>query len=81
MNLTGAGELEQLLGPCATANWFALQREQAMLGRTFLPDEDQHGRNHVVVLDHGYEAVSVLGASSPAVRAALTDPAGALRRY
>jgi putative ABC transport system permease protein len=25
-----------------------------MLGRTFLPDEDQHGRNKVVVLDHGY---------------------------
>src|ERR1035438_9638969 len=25
-----------------------------MLGRTFLPDEDRHGRNRVVVLDHGY---------------------------
>jgi putative ABC transport system permease protein len=54
MNLTGAGEPEQLIGPCATANWFELQRAQAMLGRTFLPDEDQHGRNRVVVLDHGY---------------------------
>jgi putative ABC transport system permease protein len=54
MNLTGAGEPEQLAGPCATANWFDLQRAQAMLGRTFLPDEDQHGRNKVVVLDHGY---------------------------
>ncbi len=54
MNLTGAGEPEQLAGPCATANWFDLQRAQAMLGRTFLPDEDQHGQNKVVVLDHGY---------------------------
>jgi putative ABC transport system permease protein len=54
MNLTGAGEPEQLIGPCTTANWFELQRAQAMLGRTFLPDEDQHGRNRVVVLDHGY---------------------------
>jgi putative ABC transport system permease protein len=54
MNLTGMGEPEQLLGPCTTANWFDLQRAQAMLGRTFLPDEDQHGRNKVVVLDHGY---------------------------
>ena len=25
-----------------------------MLGRTFLADEDQHGRNRVLVLDHGY---------------------------
>jgi predicted permease len=54
MNLTGMGEPEQLIGPCATANWFELQRAQAMLGRTFLPDEDRHGRNRVVVLDHGY---------------------------
>lgn len=54
MNLTGAGEPEQLAGPCATANWFDLQRAQAMVGRTFLPDEDHHGRNKVVVLDHGY---------------------------
>ena len=54
MNLTDAGEPEQLVGPCTTANWFELQRAPAMLGRTFLPDEDQHGRNRVVVLDHGY---------------------------
>jgi putative ABC transport system permease protein len=54
MNRTGQGEPEQRAGPCATANWFELQRAQAMLGRTFLPEEDQHGRNHVVVLDHGY---------------------------
>jgi putative ABC transport system permease protein len=54
MNLTGSGEPEQLTGPCATANWFELQRAQAMLGRTFLPDEDRHGRNRVVVLDYGY---------------------------
>jgi putative ABC transport system permease protein len=54
MNLTGAGEPEQLVGPCTTANWFELQRAQALLGRTFLPDEDQHGRNQVVVLDYGY---------------------------
>jgi predicted permease len=54
MNLTGAGEPEQLVGPCSTANWFELQRAHAMLGRTFLPDEDRHGRNRVVVLDYGY---------------------------
>lgn len=53
-NLTGRGEAEQLSGPCATANWFETQHAQAMLGRTFLPDEDQHGRDHVVVLDYDY---------------------------
>ncbi len=54
LNLTDAAEPEQLVGPCATANWFELQRAQAMLGRTFLPDEDRHGRNHIVVLDYAY---------------------------
>ncbi len=54
LNFTGQGEPEQLMGPCATANWFEVQRAQAMLGRTFLPGDDQHGRNHVVVLDHAF---------------------------
>jgi len=54
MNLTGTGEPEQFVAPCTTANWFELQRAQAVLGRTFLSDEDQHGRNKVIVLDHGY---------------------------
>ncbi len=49
MNFTGSGEPEQFDGPCTTANWFELLRAQAMLGRTFLSDEDQHGRNRVVV--------------------------------
>lgn len=54
LNLSGTGEPEQLWGPCTTSNWFALQHAEAMLGRTFLPDEDQHGRGRVVVLDHGF---------------------------
>jgi len=54
VNFTGLGEPEQLVSPCATANWFELQRASALLGRTFLPDEDQRGRNRVVVLDHAY---------------------------
>jgi predicted permease len=54
LNLTGRGDAEQIDGPCATANWFELQRAQALVGRTFLPDEDRHGRNRVVVLDHAY---------------------------
>jgi predicted permease len=54
VNFTGQGESEQLNGPCTTANWFEMLHAQAMLGRTFLPDEDHHGHNHVVVLDYGY---------------------------
>src|SRR5439155_20078714 len=54
MNLTGTGEPEQLMGPFTTANWFELQRAQAVLGRTFLPDEDRHDRNRVVVLDYAF---------------------------
>ncbi|WP_031495485.1 ADOP family duplicated permease [Bryobacter aggregatus] len=47
-------EREQVWGPCVTSNWFALQHAQAMLGRTFLPEEHQPGRNKVVVLEHGF---------------------------
>src|SRR5215472_5243777 len=54
MSVLGSGAPEQVNGPCSTANWFELQRAQAMLGRTFLPDEDRHGRNKVVVLDHAF---------------------------
>ncbi|MBI4910813.1 MAG: ABC transporter permease [Acidobacteria bacterium] len=35
-------------------NWFQLQNENPLLGRTFAPEEDQPGRSHVVVLDHGF---------------------------
>lgn len=54
MNLTGWGEPRQVIGPCMTANWFAMQNETPLLGRTFAPDEDRPGRSHVVVLDHGF---------------------------
>ncbi|MBI4905066.1 MAG: ABC transporter permease [Acidobacteria bacterium] len=54
MNLTSSGEARQLTGPCLTANWFHLQNEKPLLGRTFAPEEDQPGRSHVVVLDHGF---------------------------
>ncbi len=53
-SLTGIGEPEQIAGPCTSANWFEMQRAAAMIGRTFLPDEDQAGRNRVVVLSNGY---------------------------
>jgi predicted permease len=52
--LTGGAEPEQVWGPCVTSNWFDIQRARAMLGRTFLPEEDLPGKNRVVVLDHGF---------------------------
>ncbi len=53
-NLTGVGEPEQVVGPCTTANWFALQHARAFLGRTFAPDEDRRGHARVVVLDYAF---------------------------
>jgi putative ABC transport system permease protein len=53
-NLTGAGEPEQITGPCTSANWFEMQHARALLGRTFAPDEDQRGHARVVVLDYAF---------------------------
>src|SRR5262245_47894649 len=53
MNLTGAGEPERLEARLVTANVFALLGIQPSLGRTFAPEEDQVGRDRVVVLSDG----------------------------
>ena len=53
-NLSGIGEPQQLTAACVTADWFEVYRAQAMLGRTFLPDEDRPGRANVAVLDYGF---------------------------
>jgi hypothetical protein len=53
-SLTGIGEPEQVMGPCTSANWFEMERAQALIGRTFLPDEDQRGRSRVAVLSNDY---------------------------
>jgi putative ABC transport system permease protein len=50
VNLTGAGEPEQLEGQLVTANVLPLLGISPALGRTFANDEDQLGREHVVVL-------------------------------
>ena len=50
INLTGAGEPEQLDGQLVTANVFTLLGVPAAIGRTFAADEDQLGREHVAVL-------------------------------
>ena len=51
LNLTGAGEPEQLLAARASAELFPMLGVEAQIGRVFLPEEDQVGRDRVVVLD------------------------------
>jgi putative ABC transport system permease protein len=51
--LTGGGEPERLTGMRVSANYFDLLGVSPALGRAFLPDENQSGRNLVVILSHG----------------------------
>src|SRR5437762_9216718 len=50
-NLTGVGEPERLDGRRVSANLFDLLGVPALLGRTFVPDDDRSGA-HVVLLSH-----------------------------
>jgi len=52
-NLTGDGEPERLLAARVAANLFTLLRVKPALGRGFTEDENQQGRDHVVILSHG----------------------------
>ncbi len=52
-NLTGDGEPERLLASRIPANLFPLLRVRPVLGRGFTEDENQQGREHVVILSHG----------------------------
>src|ERR1700719_2089197 len=50
--LTDGNEATHVQGESVSANLFPLLGVQPMLGRTFLPKEDEPG-NHVVILSHG----------------------------
>ena len=52
-NLIGTGDPEQLIGMRVTDGFFAILGAKPELGREFLPEEDQPGRNNVVILSHG----------------------------
>jgi predicted permease len=52
-NLTGAGEPEQVSGVRVTASFFDVLGVHPLIGRTFREDEEQPGRDRVVVLSHG----------------------------
>src|ERR1700680_772292 len=50
--LTGSDKPEQVDACAATSGFFSTLGVQPMLGRVFLPEEDQPGRSNVVVLSH-----------------------------
>ena len=52
VTLTGSGEPVELQGSRVSAAYFDIFGVQAVLGRTFAPDEDQSGKSQVVVLSH-----------------------------
>lgn len=52
MTLTGQNEPELLRGARVSAGYFQVFKINAALGRTFLPGEDQPGKERVVVLSH-----------------------------
>ena len=51
----GGGDLpEQVQAANVTANFFSVLGVQAQLGRTFLPEEDRPGAQHVALLSDGF---------------------------
>ena len=52
MALTSSGYPEHLLALRVSKDFFPLLHAHAMLGRTFLPEEDQPGHEQVIVLSH-----------------------------
>lgn len=53
LNLTGRGEPLRLGGGHVSASFFNVFGVVPALGRDFVPDEEQPGRNRVVILNHG----------------------------
>jgi predicted permease len=53
VNLTGVGEPERLQGARISYNLFSTLGVLPVIGRSFFPEEDQPGKNRVVVLSHG----------------------------
>ncbi|MFN7943774.1 MAG: ABC transporter permease [Blastocatellia bacterium] len=52
-NLTGAGEPEEVYGANVSPNFFELMRVSPARGRGFQADEEQEGRDQVVVIGYG----------------------------
>src|SRR5437899_12551033 len=53
-NYAGGNLPEQLQAANVTANFFSVLGVQAQLGRTFLPEADRPGAQHVALLSDGF---------------------------
>jgi putative ABC transport system permease protein len=53
LNFTGSGEPERVAALSVTANFFSVLGVSPAHGRTFLPEEEQAGRNRVAILGDG----------------------------
>ena len=53
MNLSGEGRPDHVRAAPTEANFFSLLGVQPMMGRTWLPGEDQPGKDQVAVLSYG----------------------------
>jgi putative ABC transport system permease protein len=53
MNLSGEGRPDHVFAVPTQANFFALLGAQPILGRTWMPGEDQPGKDQVAVLSYG----------------------------
>jgi putative ABC transport system permease protein len=54
MTLTGDGEPEQMMGSIVSSGYFSVVGAQPTLGRAFLPEEYEPGKNFVVILGHAF---------------------------
>jgi len=54
LTLTGTGEPEELFGASVSVNHFTVLGVAPVLGRAFLPEEQEPGRGGVVILNHGF---------------------------
>jgi predicted permease len=53
LTLVGAGDPELILGMRVTDGFFAMLGARPQIGRDFLSEEDQPGRDNVVIISHG----------------------------
>lgn len=54
LNYSGITEPERIVGTRVTANLFSLLQAQPAIGRVIAPEENQAGRDNVVVISHGF---------------------------
>ncbi|HEX8140368.1 MAG TPA: ABC transporter permease [Pyrinomonadaceae bacterium] len=53
LNLTGTHEPERVTGAASTASFFEVMRVAPVVGRAFTAEEDETGRDNVIVLGYG----------------------------